>query len=99
MPRAPGPSRRAHPTPMIATSLLSLLLPQAPAAQEPKPPQLHFERRTLSTEFLCEGCSIGDLNGDGKPDVAAGPWWYEGPDFTKRHAFCPAKQFPKLQYS
>ena len=58
-----------------------------------------FERITLSSEFLCEGASIGDLDGDGDPDIAAGPWWYEGPDFKARHAFYPAAPFDRQAYS
>jgi putative membrane-bound dehydrogenase-like protein len=58
-----------------------------------------FERVTLSSEFLCEGASIGDLDGDGDPDIAAGPWWYEGPAFRARHAFYPAVPFDRQKYS
>ena len=28
---------------------------------------------------------------DGKHDIIAGPWWWEGPDFKKRHEYYPAK--------
>ena len=31
---------------------------------------------------------VGDLNGDGNPDIQAGKQWYEGPDWV-RHSFGP----------
>lgn len=31
-----------------------------------------------------EGCAIGDINGDGQPDVIAGRNWYAAPDFKPR---------------
>ena len=34
---------------------------------------------------------IADVNHDGKMDVVSGPFWYEGPAFTKRHEYRPAK--------
>ncbi|MEO6595274.1 MAG: VCBS repeat-containing protein, partial [Planctomycetota bacterium] len=82
---------------LFATTLLTLALPQEPAAALPRP--LPFVRQTLSSRFLCEGAAFGDLDGDGKPDIAAGPWWYEGPEFTVRHALYPEKQFHRLHYS
>jgi hypothetical protein len=54
--------------------------------------ELHtFKRLQLSDQFWCEGANFGDLNNDGQNDLISGPWWWEGPDFKKRHEFYPAK--------
>jgi hypothetical protein len=53
--------------------------------------ELHtFQRLQLSDQFWSEGANFGDLNRDGKNDLVSGPWWYEGPDFSKRHEFYPS---------
>src|SRR5438552_4233519 len=49
-----------------------------------------FKKTQLSDKFWCEGANFGDFNHDGKMDVVSGPYWYEGPDFKKRHEFYPA---------
>lgn len=52
-----------------------------------------FERQELTNEYLSEGANFGDLNNDGKPDVMHGPFWWEGPEFTKRHEiYAPVPQ-------
>ena len=38
--------------------------------------------------------ALGDFDRDGKPDIVAGPFWYEGPDFTAKHEIYPAQEFP-----
>src|SRR5688572_32241137 len=53
----------------------------------------HYRKLQLSDQFLCEGSTFGDFNRDGKMDVVAGPYWYEGPDFKKRHEFYTAAPF------
>lgn len=58
-----------------------------------------YRKLQLSDQFLCEGSTFGDFNRDGKIDVVAGPYWYEGPDFKKRHEFYPAAPFDPLKYS
>lgn len=32
-----------------------------------------------------ESAGVFDVNGDGKPDIVSGAFWYEGPDFRKKH--------------
>ena len=59
----------------------------APAAE----PMLHsFKKLHLEKYYWSEGANFGDLNRDGLPDAISGPYWWEAPDFTKRHEFYPA---------
>jgi hypothetical protein len=44
-----------------------------------------FTRQQLTDQFWCEGANFADFDKDGDNDIVAGPWWWEGPDFTKRH--------------
>jgi len=53
-----------------------------------------FRKQVLTDQYFCDGITAGDINRDGKPDVIAGPFWYEGPGFTTRHEFYPPKPFP-----
>src|SRR6267378_3200151 len=49
-----------------------------------------FKKTQLNDKFWSEGANFGDFNHDGKMDIVSGPYWYEGPDFTKRHEYYPA---------
>lgn len=56
--------------------------------------QPEFAKLTLMDKYYCDGIAAGDINHDGKPDIVAGPFWYEGPIFKARHEFYPALEFP-----
>jgi len=58
-----------------------------------------FKRVQLSDVFYSEGASFGDFNRDGKNDIVSGPYWYEGPDFTKKHEIYPPAPFDPANYS
>jgi hypothetical protein len=58
-----------------------------------------FQKIVLDRTFLSEGANVGDFNHDGKMDVVSGPYWYEGPDFKKRHEYYPAKEIDPHGYS
>ena len=66
----------------------------AQAATQAPPPATDaaraFTRIQLHDQFWSEGANAGDLNRDGIKDIIAGPWWWEGPDFKKRHEYYPA---------
>jgi hypothetical protein len=89
--RTPGLDAAGAPTPP----------PQArETATSPRTPRIPtYKKLTLSREFLAEGSHYGDFNRDGHMDVVAGPYWYEGPDFVKRHEIYPPKAFDPEQYS
>jgi FG-GAP-like repeat len=69
---------------MITLLAICALVPQDLTVRE-------WKKFKLSEQFTCEGAAAGDFNKDGKGDVAIGPWWYEGPDFSKKHEYYPVK--------
>lgn len=58
-----------------------------------------FERQALTRTYFSEGTAVGDLNGDGHPDVVYGPHWYAGPDFKQGREIYPAKPQPMSGYA
>ena len=65
---------------MLRSLLLVFGLAGALAAQPP----LRFKKQILSNERY-ESVGAFDVNGDGRPDLVSGAWWYEGPGFSVRH--------------
>jgi len=72
------------------------LFPSLLAAQQNAPT---FRKLRLTDVFYCEGAYFGDFNRDGRMDVVSGPYWYEGPDFQKKHEIYPPKPFKPEGYS
>ncbi len=50
-----------------------------------------FVKRTLTKDFLAEGCTAADFNRDGHVDIAAGRFIWLGPDFAQRVAYTPER--------
>lgn len=75
-------------------SLLTLVLSLDPAWAEAE--LHHFKRIRLSDQFWCEGANAADFNRDGHEDLVAGPWWWEGPAFEKKHEIYPPTATFKL---
>jgi hypothetical protein len=83
-------------------ALLALAIPgAAPAIGKAgeTPPEIAWKKQKLNDAFLCEGASFGDFDKDGHADVVSGPYWYAGPDFTKRHALAEVHPFDPHKYS
>ena len=81
----------------VATAAIVILVTRLLDAAEPIPHRssnVAFTKRTLTDKYYCDGVNTGDFNRDGKPDIVAGPFWYEGPSFTNAHEFYAAKEFP-----
>ena len=58
-----------------------------------------FTKTRLSDQFFSEGACIGDFNQDGIGDVASGPYWYAGPDFSRKSIIYQPKPFDPKSYS
>ena len=67
---------------------LAFFAAAAAHAAEPVPTG-EFTKIQITNEFWAEGATYGDFNKDGKMDIAYGPYWFEGPDFKKRHTVYP----------
>lgn len=46
--------------------------------------ELAFERQKIA-DTIYEAASVFDVNKDGHKDIVTGEYWFEGPDFKKRH--------------
>jgi hypothetical protein len=78
-----------HPAIFVAAAL-ALTASLCPAAPTLRPgASVTFQKITLTDQYLCDGINAADIDRDGHVDVIAGPYWYAGPDFRKKHEFYP----------
>jgi len=49
---------------------------------------LNFKKQIIDLSNPCEVCSVADVDKDGILDIICGEYWYQGPDFTKKHKIC-----------
>jgi hypothetical protein len=71
---------------------LSLFVFAASAfAQSTAPPALDgsWTKQQLTDDFWAEGVAVADVDKDGKLDVIYGPYWFAGPEFSKKHTIYP----------
>ena len=71
---------------------IALAVCQSATTAQAAPPQVKFTGKLLLISPN-EGCAVGDVNRDGKPDVVAGTCWFAGPDFVAR----PLRDVPEFQ--
>jgi hypothetical protein len=84
----------------LALLCFSLLVAWSPLLSSAQEHVLHsFESIRLTDTYFSEGANAGDLNQDGHPDVVYGPYWFEGPDFEKKHAIYEAVPQPMEAYA
>jgi len=76
---------------MFRIWLTLLMLPLVVTLSDAKDLLHTFKRVQLTDQFWAEGAHFADFNHDGIMDVVSGPFWYEGPDYKKRHEIWPAK--------
>jgi hypothetical protein len=50
----------------------------------PPAPSGAWSKQEITPHFWAEGACVADVNKDGTMDVLSGPFWYAGPDFSKR---------------
>ncbi len=49
-------------------------------------------RKTFVSHERYESAGVFDVNNNGVPDIVSGAFWYEGPDFKKKHTIGPVLQ-------
>lgn len=74
--------------------LLAPLLSLWAQVKTPQVTTVSFEKVQLLDNYISEGASIGDIDGDGHLDVVAGSLWWKGPILKKHYAYAPVNYFP-----
>jgi len=75
------------------TISLGLIATISAVAEQPT-----HSKTVLDPGVYTEGSTFGDVNGDGKIDFIAGPFWWEGPKFEIRHRYRAGEAVPAAGY-
>lgn len=79
----------------LFTFFVAIMLVQSCTTMPTQQTQSHpFKKVVLSDQYYCDGINYGDFNNDTFLDIVAGPYWYEGPDFTAKHEIYEPEAFP-----
>jgi trehalose utilization protein len=98
-PLEPLPQRNNIPLLLLTLLGFGMLPIQAAENNTVRPTLPVYKKIVLADKFYAEGSHYGDFNKDGILDVVAGPYWYEGGDFTRRHEIFPPETFDPEKYS
>ena len=58
-----------------------------------------FIKHIITNDFISEGVTVADINKDGKPDIIAGAYWFEAPNWIKHEIAEPQHFSPTTGYS
>jgi hypothetical protein len=58
-----------------------------------------FIKHIITPDFISEGVAIADVNNDGKPDILAGAYWFEAPNWVRHEIDSPRHYDPSTQFS
>jgi len=82
---------------LLATVTPAIVLACATAAAAA--PTITFKKQIIDGKFFAESIAAADVNKDGKMDLIVGPYWFEGPAFTKKTETRAALFYDKEGYS
>jgi len=90
---------RAIPRPaaILLAALGAATLPAFSDDTQAGKPWLRFRVQELHQDRN-EAMAVADFNGDGMPDISAGEFWYEGPDFTHKRPLRKINPFGGGEY-
>ena len=60
---------------------------------------VRFRTHVLTPRFVAEGIAVADVNRDGRTDVMAGPYWFEGGSWQPREMRRPRRFLIHREYS
>jgi len=83
----------------ISCCCLLNLAAQATAQSGLASDPVRFIKHILADEFISEGVAVADINRDGKPDILAGAYWFEAPNWTRHEIDTPKYVNPAAGYS